>query len=222
MTAGNGDGLFAINAGTGEVTVVDNTNLNHETTDSYVLTLTVGDGVNTSGTETLTLNVTDVNEFAPVVNDQSFNIPENSANSTSVGTVAASDADTSQTLTYAITAGNTNSAFALNSSTGEITVNDVDEMDRETTASYRLIVQVTDSLAATRTDTATVTVNNAAPTVAISGLPADNSSPEGAAIALAASVSDPGSLDTFTYHWTVTVAENGQIIADGPNTENGE
>ena len=70
----------------------------------------------------MTINLNNLNE-APVVNDQSFSVNENAANGTVVGTVVASDPDAGDTLGYAITAGNTGGAFAINASTGEITVN---------------------------------------------------------------------------------------------------
>ena len=71
---------------------------------------------------------------------------ENSANGTSVGTVSASDPDTGSTLIYAITAGNETGIFAINSSTGEITVADGSQLDYETTTSYDLTVTVTDDM----------------------------------------------------------------------------
>ena len=60
-----------------------------------------------------------------------------------------------------------------------------------------------------------LTLTNTAPTPAIGGAPA--SSPEGTAITLTASATDPSPADTaagFTYSWMVT-ASNGQMIADG-------
>ena len=79
---------------------------------------------NSGGDETATVNVTvnSVND-APVVDDHEFDIDENSVNTTSVGTVAASDIEVpgeGQTLSYAITAGNTGIAFAIDSATGEM------------------------------------------------------------------------------------------------------
>ena len=62
ITGGNTDGIFAIDPDTGEITVSDNANLNFETTSSYTLTVTVSDGVNTSAPQTVTVNVTSVNE----------------------------------------------------------------------------------------------------------------------------------------------------------------
>ena len=48
-----------------------------------------------------------------VVTASAFSIDENSANHTVVGTVVANDLDGGDTLWYAITAGNTNGAFEI-------------------------------------------------------------------------------------------------------------
>ncbi|MBX9852718.1 MAG: cadherin domain-containing protein [Cytophagaceae bacterium] len=93
----------------------------------------------------------------PQINNQSFNINENVSASTVVGTVAASDADVSQVLSYSITAGNTGGAFAINSSTGQITV--AGSLDYENIASYALTVQVTDNGTPALSSSATVTIN---------------------------------------------------------------
>jgi hypothetical protein len=74
---------------------------------------------------------------------------------------------------------------------------------------------LTDDDGGTDTDSTTTTITNVAPVVTIDKLPAGNRSPEGTLIDLAAVVDDPGTLDTFSYHWTVMVTGNGQTIADG-------
>src|SRR5207248_23834 len=56
-----------------------------------------------------------------------------------------------------------------------------------------------------------ITVSNVAPTAAIVGAP--GSTPEGTGISLTSSVSDPGSLDSFVYAWSVT--KNGNAYASG-------
>ncbi|MDB5386251.1 MAG: cya 3 [Planctomycetaceae bacterium] len=56
-----------------------------------------------------------------------------------------------------------------------------------------------------------VTVHNVSPTVTINGAP--TSSPEGTAIALTSTVTDPGTLDTQTYAWSVT--KNGNPFKTG-------
>ncbi|MCF6202967.1 MAG: DUF4347 domain-containing protein [Methylococcaceae bacterium] len=153
ITAGNTNNAFAINSSTGEITVNDGNQLDYETTPVFNLTVQVSDG-NLTDTAAISLNVTDINE-SPVINDQSFSLLENSADNSVVGTVTASDTD-SDTLIYSITAGNTNNAFAINSSTGEITVNDSNQLDYETTPVFNLTVQVSDG---NLTDTATISLN---------------------------------------------------------------
>ena len=81
----NGDKVAVAN---GTWTGVDNTNLDREATTGYVLTLQVGDGVNTSATETVSVSVLDANDTPPVVTPaQGFNVSEGAGNGTSVGTV---------------------------------------------------------------------------------------------------------------------------------------
>jgi hypothetical protein len=123
--------------------------------DSFGYTIT--DNNSDTDTATVTVTVTCIND-APVVNDQTFSVAENSPSSTSVGTVVASDVE-NDTLTYTITAGNTNDAFAINASTGQITVNISSELDHETTPSYALTVRVTDDGTPNEFDTATITVD---------------------------------------------------------------
>lgn len=97
---------------------------------------------------------------APVVNDQNLpNLNENVANGTVVGTVAASDVDVSQRLTYSIVDGNTGNAFAINSSNGQITVNNRLAVDYETNSFFQLTVQVTDNGSPIKSDTGLVTIN---------------------------------------------------------------
>ncbi|MDA0230708.1 MAG: cadherin repeat domain-containing protein [Proteobacteria bacterium] len=66
---------------------------------------------------------------------------ENSAAGTAVGTVAASDPDAGDALSYAITSGNQDGAFAIDTD-GVITVQG--GLDFEALSSYALTVQVTD------------------------------------------------------------------------------
>ncbi|MDB5322150.1 MAG: hypothetical protein JWN40_3781 [Phycisphaerales bacterium] len=68
--------------------------------------------------------------------------------------------------------------------------------------SYVVTLIVTASDGGTGTDTKTVTVTNVAPTATINGAP--TSSPASTPINLTSTVTDPGSLDTFTYDWSVT------------------
>jgi outer membrane protein OmpA-like peptidoglycan-associated protein len=105
-----------------------------------------------STTESVTAIVAAANA-APTVDDDTFNVDENSANGTSVGTPTSNDPD-GDFLEFTITAGNTGSVFAIDDLTGEITVNGT--LDEETTDQYILTIEVTDQVS---TDTATITIN---------------------------------------------------------------
>lgn len=70
-------------------------------------------------------------------------LAENAEAGTVVGQVTASDPD-GDTLTYAITAGNDQGIFAINSQSGEITVADAGKLDFETSSLHSLEITVTD------------------------------------------------------------------------------
>ncbi|MCC6124716.1 MAG: hypothetical protein IT426_07130, partial [Pirellulales bacterium] len=74
---------------------------------------------------------------------------------------------------------------------------------------YTIGATLTDDDTDTDTDSATSTVSNVAPAAAILGAPA--TSPEGTPITVTAAVTDPGTLDVFSYAWTVT--KNGAPYA---------
>ena len=57
----------------------------------------------------------------PTISGSSFAVSESAANGTTVGTATGNDSD-GDTLTYSITAGNDSGLFAINSSSGEITL----------------------------------------------------------------------------------------------------
>ena len=153
ITAGNDNGIFAINPTTGRITIADGSPLDFETTSKYDLTVEVRDSL-TETSASVTVNITDAND-APEINAQTFSIGEDVTNETEVGTVTASDGD-GDSLTYSITAGNDNGIFAIDSSTGEITIADGSQLDFESISKYELTVEARDSL--TR-KTAIITVN---------------------------------------------------------------
>ena len=101
-----------------------------------------------------------------MVDDQTFSIPENSINNTIVDTVDASDPEMDM-LSFSISGGNTDDAFAIDQSSGIINVNNASVQDFETNPSFALTVDVSDG---TSTASATITINlenvNEAPVVA--------------------------------------------------------
>ena len=111
----------------------------------------------TSIEKQFTISVGDEINEAPVISDQTFSIEENTANGTIVDTVAALDPNEGDTLSYSIISGNTDDVFAIDSSSGQITVSG--SLDHETTPSYSLTVQVSDGGTPALTSTATITIN---------------------------------------------------------------
>ena len=197
ITNGNTGDVFAINASSGAITVAGT--LDHETTPTYTLTVRAADA-SLSGTANFTVNVTDVNE-APMVTAQSsaFTVAENAANGTTVGTVAATDPENNR-LTFSITSGNLSDAFAINASSGAITV--AGTVDYETTPTYTLTVRAADaSLSGTANFTVNVTnVNDNAPTIAAQTLSIAENSVAGTTVGTVAATDADG--DNLTFNIT--------------------
>src|SRR5262249_30763788 len=143
ITGGSGATAFAINASTGQITVADSAQLDREAPASFTLLVTVSDGVNTSAAQSVSVNLTDVNDVTPVVTaGQSFSVAENSANGTAVGTVVATDGDVTPTTFqgWQITGGSGATAFALDPSTRAITVAGGAQTGFETSPRFPLLV----------------------------------------------------------------------------------
>jgi hypothetical protein len=158
---GDGTSAFAIDGNTGEITVADTGDLNFEDTNEFNLTVEATDPLGESDTGAITIDLTDIPEI-PVFDPDTytFEIEENSAVGTVVGTVVATDPD-DDPLTFAITSidpdGDGNAAFVIDENTGEITVNDSDDLDFEQQPSFDLQATVTDVEG--ETDTANVTID---------------------------------------------------------------
>jgi len=176
--------------------------LDYETEPTVNLDITATDSGNPalSYIESFTITVNDINE-PPVVDDQAFSVDENSPNDTVVGTVAATDPDIGDSITYTIISGDPSGAFTINSNTGEITVADDSQLDYKTTPSFALEVEVEDT--GFLTDTATITidindVNEAPMDIALDSSDVDENQPAGTTVGNL-STSDPDIGDTHTY-----------------------
>lgn len=113
-------------------------------------------GTNPSSNVVVTITINDVND-TPVVDDQTFDVDENTANGTVVGTVIATDIEFdlgTQALTYEITG----SAFDIDNS-GVITVASTGDLDREAQADFTPTVTVTDDGTPIKSDTAIITID---------------------------------------------------------------
>ena len=149
ITSGNTGNTFAID-NTGRLTTA--TNLDYETTSNYSLTVEVADAADNTASNTITINVNDIDDTPPVITNHTFSVADNVAINTLVGTVLATDNE--GITSYTITSGNTGNAFAIDN-TGRLTT--ATNLDYETTSNYSLMVEVAD--AASNTARATVIVN---------------------------------------------------------------
>ncbi|MGQ0555786.1 MAG: cadherin domain-containing protein [Nitrospiraceae bacterium] len=137
-------GRFAINASTGVITVADGSLLNYESAASHTLTVQVTDSGGQSYNESFTINLTNMNEGPTDLALSANSVAEKATTGTVVGTVSSTDPDASDTKTYSLT-DTAGGRFAINPTTGVITVADGSLLNYENAASHSLTVQVTDS-----------------------------------------------------------------------------
>ncbi|XP_066180638.1 cadherin-23-like [Sylvia atricapilla] len=149
IIAGDPLGEFVISPVEGELRVRKDAELDRENIPFYNLTIAARDrGVPPlSSTMLVGIRVLDINDNDPVLLNLPMNITlsENAAVSSFVTRVLARDADQGPNalLTFDITAGNTENAFYINSTSGVLYVNR--PLDRERVAEYRLTVTVKDN-----------------------------------------------------------------------------
>ncbi|MDE0426301.1 MAG: leucine-rich repeat domain-containing protein [Candidatus Poribacteria bacterium] len=120
------------------------TALDHETDDSYSVTVTASDDNGGSTDIAVTITVTDIND-APVFTDGASTaraIAENTAAGQNIGSaVAATDVDANTTLAYTLS-GTDASAFSIVRTSGQLQTNAA--LDFETKSSYSVTVSVSD------------------------------------------------------------------------------
>ena len=100
IVGGDEFGTFTIDSLTGEVRVANPAGLDYETISSFSLIIAATDDGSPAltGTGVLVVQLLEVNEFAPVLDDFTFTIPENTPWNTLVGQVVGSDGDFHQLL----------------------------------------------------------------------------------------------------------------------------
>ncbi|MGQ0663031.1 MAG: beta strand repeat-containing protein, partial [Pseudomonadota bacterium] len=154
----NAGGRFAIDGATGRLTVANGSLLDFEAAASHAITVQVNDGELVSLTD-LTVRVTNVDESPGAASfTAGGTVPENSSNGTVVGTVAATDPDLGTGVTYSLT-DNAGGRFAIDATTGVVTVADGTLLDFETATSHNITVEA-------RGGTITVEVGDRTTTVA--------------------------------------------------------
>lgn len=161
IAAGNTNGAFAINPGTGQITVANPAAFQAQGT--FNLLVNVTDGGPPVGA-VITINVLNSAPIVGVLPDSNptpgapieMNVRQSAFSGTIVGTVPAYDPDGQPITNFQITAGNTNNAFAINAATGQITVNNNPGMLLDF---YVLTIQVSDGIV-TGSGTVFITTNS--------------------------------------------------------------
>ena len=159
-------GRFAINASTGVITVADGSLLNYEASTSHSITVRVTDSGGLTYDKTFSIGVSNVNEAPTNITLTGNTVAENTATGTVVGTAAGSDADAGDTKTYSLT-DTAGGRFAINASTGQLTVADGSLLNYEANARHSVTVRVTDAGGLTFDETFSIGVRdvNEAPSV---------------------------------------------------------
>ena len=205
--SGNSEGRFRVDATNGSLRLVSA--LDRETTASYTLQVTATDHGSPArtGTATVQLTVTDVNDNDPAMTSTlvAVVVTENSPAGTVVATITASDLDAgvNSQLTYAFASGNVGGCFAINSSTGIVTVQTTSVLDRETTPLFTLLVDVRDQAVVSSN------VKNITMTLLVSLVDLNDNSPQFAPGNYTATVNENDVVGTSVADVNATDADSG-------------
>ncbi len=136
-------------------------------TEEDIFKFILSDGVNEMSEENYIISIAAINDEVPIIAlSQSFTIDEDIENEAEVGSVVATDLDgTTSFQNWTITSnvnddGDENNAFAIHATTGQITVNDADDIDYETNTSLTIELTVSDGLYTSNPENVTISINN--------------------------------------------------------------
>ena len=149
ITGGNIGSVFEVGSSSGVVTLASGASLDREDRDAYSLTITIADqaGAGRSTTATVNITVTDVNDNSPIFNQTLYesSVEENSPTGTVVAQVFATDGDigSNAVISFSIKSTSVNdSAFEINSTSGEILVSG--SLDFDTQPTYEIVIEAVD------------------------------------------------------------------------------
>jgi hypothetical protein len=185
LIADQSAGGFTINASTGVVTVANPARIDFESSSAghaYDITVQASNGVQTTS-QAFTIHVTNVAPSAPTDSNPGTNfVAEGAANGTVVGVTAFSTDVNGPAPTYSLTGDTSGGGFAINATTGVITVADSTKIDFETAAghAYAVTAQASDGTL-TSSQVFNIVINDVAPSTPVDNNGAANSIAEGAA-----------------------------------------
>ncbi|HND54386.1 MAG TPA: cadherin domain-containing protein, partial [Pirellulaceae bacterium] len=227
LTAGAGDddnGQFEIVGGV--LRFRQGTTLDFESQAQYQLRVRATDAAGLGYDESLVVHLTDVNEYDPRVASARFSVRDTAAAGATVGRVQASDADTAQSVRFAIVGGNADGAFAIDAATGELTVRVAGLLDGVSSPQRTLTIRAVDSGTPARSGEATVTIDVlSAPGAVIRRTgqrygtiqQAINASASGDVIDVADGFYDENLF--VDRNITIQAVHDGQVVIDGPGMD---
>jgi len=175
-----------------------NSSFNYETKNSYSVRVRVADRAGLSFEKTLTISVTDVNEFPTDITLNSNTVSENEPSGTIVGTLSTADPDAGDTFTYSLVQG------ALDNNSFTIVGNELrtnSSFDFEAKNSYSVRINVTDKGGFTFEKVFTILITNVneSPTdIILSSNKVSENQPPGTLVGTLSAI-DPDANSTFTY-----------------------
>jgi hypothetical protein len=212
-------GLFAINAGTGVVTVAPGRTLNQDSALShdYVITVLASAG-NLSTSQTFTVTVNNVAPFAPEDVDAAADaVSEGAADGGTVGLTLVSSDSGGASFTWSLI-DDADGRFAIDAN-GVVTVADASLIDYESAGGgYTIVARVSDG-SLTATQSFTIAVANAAPsgpadTDGAAGGTISEDATVGSVVGITAVAADPNG-GTVTYRLTDDAGGRFAIDASG-------
>jgi hypothetical protein len=157
----NAGGRFAIDATSGVITVADGTLLDFESATSHDLTVLATSSDGSANSQPFTINPSNVNEPVSSIKDidvAADAVVENAVNGTAVGiTALAIDADAGTTISYSLS-DNAGGRFAIDATSGVVTVADGTLLDFESAPSHVITVLATSSDGSTNSQPFTVSL----------------------------------------------------------------
>ena len=160
--SGTDASVFSIDSSSGQLRT--SAPLDHETKDTYTVTITVSDRNGGSATITVTINITDVDErpdnTAPVFTEGSSatrSVAENTGSGVDIGTAVSATDDDNDTLAWTL-GGTDGAAFSIDSTTGQLRTSAT--LDHETKDTYTVTITVSDGNGGTATITVTINITN--------------------------------------------------------------
>ncbi|KAH3880444.1 hypothetical protein DPMN_004358, partial [Dreissena polymorpha] len=158
IISGNNDNKFAIDSNTGIIRVAGELNADLSTTMTYTLVVKANEVTTTnSATASVTITVSDVNDNTPKFAQDIYYVAVDE-DRTAVGIVTALDSDRGADgeITYTIISGNGDGKFAVDPTSGAISV--LGSLDYDIVQTYSLTVRAADGGSPSKTVTAVVTI----------------------------------------------------------------